>query len=398
MFKKSFFTFLLFSLLYGCIQPLELESIEYKDLLVVEALLTNENKHHTVKLSRTFKLDANGPEFETGALVMIKDNSQNTYLFTENANGEYISNQKFNAELDKSYTLEITTKDGTVYSSTPEKMAGISPVGNIEVIKEKNNLNKDGVAFYVNNNQASYKGYYYRYEYQEDYKIIAPYWDERIINILSNIAPWEVEVIVDRNNLRKKTCYKSQNSTSILQTETVSLNNNNYEFKIHFIEEKSHLIAHRYSIKVKQYIQSVNAYNYFKTLKKLSTSESLFTQSQPGQIASNITSKNSNVLGIFEVSSVSEKRIFINREDFFPGTEADYQIKCNFTADALVDRSGTYSPLIQTLEANLRVYYKHNNNPYANPDELYRPYILVSTACGDCSVLGDNNKPSFWID
>lgn len=399
MIKKSFYIVFTVFFLSGCVQPIELETIDYQDILVVEALLTNESKHHTVKLSRTFKLDSVGPKIETGALVLIKDNNQNTYSFTENSNGEYVSDRVFSAEFGKSYTLEITTKNGTVYSSSAEQIQKIDDIKNIEVIKETDNFNKDGISFYITPNSTNNNENYFRYEFEETYKIIAPEWNDRIINIISDVFPWEVELVYDSKNVHKKICYKTQSSNSLILAEEGSNNQENFKSKIRFIDEKNYLISSRYTILVKQFSISLDVFNYYKTLKKISSSESIFTQTQPGQIASNISSlnKNKSVLGVFEVASVSEKRIFINREDYFPNSKADYITECDdLVADELFFRdSEIYSPLIATLQHNFRTFHSLNLSPTkAYPGD----YWLVRKACGDCSVVGNSTKPNFWID
>ena len=388
--KNIVFLVLITILFSKCVEPIELQSIEYDNLLVVEALLTNESKHHTVKLTRTFKLDSTGPKNETGASVLIKDNNQNTYSFTENSDGEYVSNQIFSAELGKSYTLEITTNDGTKYISTSEKTPKTNEIEDIEVVKEQNNLGKDGIAFYVNNNSGQ-ENQYYRYEYEETYKIIAPYWNDKKILIVDYNYPFEFDVIKDTNNEQKQICYGTAKSTSIIQTQTESQSNGNLRFKVNFIEIDNAKFAHRYSILIKQYTQTIEAYNYYKTLSKLSTSQSLFTQNQPGQIASNISSSsNDNVLGIFEVASVSEKRIFINRQDIFPNTKTEYVTECYLSAPSI----RTPIAVVDAIQSGVSVFHKVN----PSPDKFYGPYWLVTTACGDCSKIADSNKPDFWID
>jgi len=74
----------------------------------------------------------------------------------------------------------------------------------------------------------------------------------------------------------------------------------------------------RYSIFVKQYVQNFAAHTFYQTLKDISGSESILSQTQPGFFAGNIKSDdnpNEKVIGFFDVSSVSNKRIFFNFSD-----------------------------------------------------------------------------------
>ena len=397
--KTSFFIIATLVLLvtYSCVKPIELESVNYKDLLVVESLITNENIQHTVKLTRTFQLDETQIKKETGATVIVKDDNQNSYTFSEVDDGEYLSDNAFSAEIDRSYTLEITVSDGTKYTSTPEKIAGVSSINNIEIKKETNTTGKEILSFYAAGNNPTNENLYYRYEFDETFKIVAPYWNKERLNITDPVFPFAFNVVEDSESIQKQICYKTQKSSTIILAETGTFSNNNAKQLIRSIEKDNYIISHRYSILVKQYVQSINAYNYFKTLSKLSSSESLFTQTQPGQIASNISSTNSNnnVIGIFEVASVSTKRVYINFEDFFPNTQIGYGVTCEFSSPTInLGISEEQSLLILVLEGKQFIYYQDN----LSPADGEGPYDLVTTACGDCSKLGSSVKPTFWVD
>jgi len=54
----------------------------------------------------------------------------------------------------------------------------------------------------------------------------------------------------------------------------------------------------------------------------------------------------------------------------------------------------TTSPLIDAIRSKLITYYGVNENPL--PEE--GPYFTTKRECGDCTALGTNEKPEFWID
>src|SRR5690606_31428538 len=79
-------------------------------------------------------------------------------------------------------------------------------------------------------------------------------------------------------------------------------------------------VAHRYSILVKQYAQTSVSYEFYRTLKNFSSSSNLFSQVQPGLIVGNIDhigTGNVKVIGLFEVVSVSSRRLFVSFEEIF---------------------------------------------------------------------------------
>ena len=139
-------------------------------------------------------------------------------------------------------------------------------------------------------------------------------------------------------------------------------------------------------------MHSQTAYRFYETLKNFATSESLFSETQPGYLIGNIISqkdRNEKVLGYFDVASVDEKRIFFNYVDFFPGESLPpYVSPCEIIAPLR-------GFLIDQVRYNLVKYVKDYDG-----ENLYRPgpYIVVDRVCGDCTVLGPSEAPEFWID
>ncbi len=311
--KKQIFVFIFIVLLSGCIEPIELDTIvENESTLVVDALLTNELKHHIVKLSRAIPLDSTKILKETNAQIKIMDNNNVVYDFSEGEKGVYSSNDLFKAEKGKKYTLEIVTSDGERYTSTEEKIYGFNTVDQVDVKKENNKFNEEVIAIYVksdgtNNENAQY----YRYKIEETYKVIAPYWRPYMFD--KTKFP---QLVVVPNTEFSEICYSTDESKEIVLKESSELNEKSIEFSIYHLKEENFKIANRYSALVKQYVQSPEAHSYSTKILRNSTSQSVFTQSQPGALTGNISS-DKKVIGYFEVSSVSEKRVFFSRSNFF---------------------------------------------------------------------------------
>jgi hypothetical protein len=142
---------------------------------------------------------------------------------------------------------------------------------------------------------------------------------------------------------------------------------------------------------VKQYVQSQEAYAFYRTLNDLSGSESILSQNQPGFINGNVFSSdnaNEKVIGFFEVSSVSSKRIFINRDDFdlIDYTSPPYEVECEEIAPPL-------NQLLETIQSGNLIFYYNNNGIPRLPGG---PYVMVPSKCGDCTKIGTNIVPDFW--
>ncbi|WP_397446943.1 DUF4249 domain-containing protein [Polaribacter sp. R77954] len=396
-FIKSYFTKALFFLIiFSCVEPIEIENLSFDNLLVVEASITNQLKKHHVQLSRTFQLNDDSIKNETGATVTISNSNGTIYTFTEVSNGQYESSIAFQATNNNTYTLNITTKDGNTYSSTPETLTATSQINCLSTNIEASTDGLDGVAIYVESSSTNESAKYYRYTFEETYKITPPFWSDKELMVISNSFPYRVAVV--EKTIENKNCYKTLNSTDILVAETASLEENSVIFPVNFMLDTNFKIAERYSILVKQFVITPSAYNYFNTLKRLSSSDNVFAQSQPGFISGNISSNNNEnekTIGFFQVSTVSEKRLFFNFADVFPDKTFEYPYDCDFAAPILYDSFSQSSPLVDLINRGSYTYYSENN---LGQSALEGPYLMVPSVCGDCTVLGSNVKPEFWID
>ena len=201
----------------------------------------------------------------------------------------------------------------------------------------------------------------------------------------------------------KRICYETIYSKGIIQTETNNLIDDRItKFPVRYISKDNYIVSHRYSMLLKQYVQSQEAYTFYKTLDDLSGSESLFSQNQPGFISGNVFSEDNSdekVIGFFEVSSVSTKRIFFSPKDLdlivpYP---RPYPVPCHLTAPQLNPTYGL--SLFDYLESGRFLFYARNGPgaPQLDPP-TGGPYIMTESACGDCSTIGTNIMPDFWIE
>ncbi len=416
--KKITYIISICVLLLGCIESFEAETKGFEGVLVVDARLTDEEKQHQVLLSRARPFEQDSIASEQNATVSIKDGNGTTYDFQEVEAGRYVSISTFGAQQHTSYQLEITTANGNSYASelvfTPEKV----PIDKVYVRHETNEANEDGVGIFVDSESNSSDISYLRYEYEETYKIIAPNYDPFEFEIIDDVACTDgdaFEVGIKQRTEQQQICFASNASTAVIQTSTEALSENSLiKFPIRFIEQSDFIISHRYSILVRQHSQTLESFSYYEDLEAFSSSESVFTDTQAGFLAGNIASvsdADEKVIGYFQLTSVSEQRMFFNYADVFPTAPLpEYPINCaNESNPRLIPRGyhctdGNFgecdgnctSPLIQAIKANLIVF----SSEVEGDDFLaiVAPYYTKPRACGDCTVLGSNVEPDFWIE
>lgn len=388
-------TLLLTILVVGtnCIDEIPLVSAgtEFDTLLVVEATLTDEFKAQEVRLSFSTSLETEGFIKVQNAEVQIVDSEQNIYVFVEISPGVYRSSSEFSAENGVSYQLQIVTSDGRAFQSEEVQITSTSEFEDVFAERILNDTGEDGVGIFVNSTASSGNPEYYRYTYEETYKIIAPFWTALEFVVEINEFGGE-EVIVQTRTQEERFCYNTVASNTIIQTRTTDARGNTLNrFNVRFLSNNNPVISHRYSILVRQFVQSQEAFSYYEQLNEFASSESVFTNVQPGFIESNIRSTeklDEKVIGYFEVASVREQCVFFNYKDFYPDEPLPpYFISCR-----------EYSPmpdaLVDGIQFDIIEYTRDNENPMGPESQ----YIAVAKPCGDCTQLGSNIVPEFWVE
>jgi hypothetical protein len=390
---KSLYNFL-FLLLFSysinsCTEPYTLATNTYEEALVVEATITNELKTQEIRLTKPSRFEDTQTEIESGAEVYVTDNAGTRYDFEEES-GIYKSMTEFQAKPEKEYRLNITTKDGRSFESATEKLSTINPMQSVTAALETKD-NQRGFSIRVNSFDPTNQSKYYRYEYEETYKIITPRWSS-----IKATLDGHGGVVFSPNRNDIKVCYSSAKNIDLLLTSTTALNEDRVDYQIRFISDQNYIISHRYSILVTQYVENLASYTYYKTLDKISKSGTLVSPIQPGILNGNIMSSNNTddkIIGYFDVASVSTERIYFNYADLLLGEPLPpYYTDCEdfcFNLDGVTPC--THSPSYHDdLENGAITFLKD--------DYDLKYYFWVYAPCGDCTTFSSNIKPPFWID
>ncbi|MEO8516099.1 MAG: DUF4249 domain-containing protein [Flavobacterium sp.] len=388
----------------SCTEPYALQTNTFEDAVVIEGTITNEFKKQEIKLTRTFRFEENGPKVEHEAVVTVSDNMGNEYDFEE-VDGIYVSTVAFQAVPSTNYQLHITTNNGKTYVSSNEQLTTVNPIQNVTpyvTIKE----GVRGVQMNVKSYDPTKTSKYYRYEYDETYKIIAPQWIN--IEAFAHYFPQGTnppgELTFQQRTTEAHTCYSTEKSDQIILANTSGLSEDRVDSPVRFIANSNHIIMHRYSILVKQYVENLAAYTFYETLKKTAATGSILSQNQPGFFAGNIKcvdNPNEKVIGFFDVASYSEKRMFFNYTDIFPGEPLpQYPFEC---PDVTEDNKKQYAFGFCFGFANTTCFGNEILSWINSRQKVYAglygdDYILYPIQCGDCTSFSSNIKPLFWID
>lgn len=407
--RKLYIVFTLFGIFccVNCVEEIEFENEVFESALVIDATITNEDKQHEVLLSRTYPFEDLGPSPESNANVTVTGNGV-VYQFTEDKPGSYISEAVFSAMPNVDYQIRITTNDGRTYTSIPTQLTQSSQIDELYAVRETNDDGINGMSMYIDTFDPTGNSKYYRYEYEETFRVEPPAFVSE--DLVEDFTP---EVLIDLcpdcpvkfvfRSQDKRVCYRTETSQSIILTSSKGFTEDRVtRFLTHFVKSDDYKISHRYSILVRQFVHSREAYTYLEAVSRFSGEGSLFSQVQPGFVSGNIISESNSeekVIGFFDVASVSTKRIFFNYEDFYPNEPLPpYINSCEPRAPfrCVQANNSTFrcAGLINGLRRNLIVYRGMNTGQI----QLGGPYLMVDRECGDCTALGDIEPPDFWVD
>lgn len=388
--------------LVGCVEPIEIDtgiksSIQIEELLVVEGTFTNELKQHSVSIRKGASFSQEEGSVVENASVSIIDNQGNSFAFFQSEPGNYLSENAIRALPNTEYQLQIQL-DGKTYNSTFESLPSVASIDAIYAQRMTNNLGIDGVGIFINTQITANTPPLLRFTYEETYKIIAPLWSPLDMVVLDRNPPYEFGLVPKEEE--KRICFGFQASNEILQSEGLELTGNSVDnIMVRFIPGDDFIISHRYSILVEQLSQSPNAFAFYSTLNELSSSGNVFSDIQPGFLEGNLQNVNDadeKVIGYFEVAYQSQKRLFFDYEEFYPDNDLPpYVINCNFLGAPMeLSADGVSSPLLSVIDSGLFVYVRDNDGQV----EGGGPFLTARRACGDCTALGSNVVPDFWLD
>lgn len=353
--------------------------------LVAEGFINSGTEPTTITLSRTIKVydDSTTDVGEHSALVSIEGENNEGYPLYETGDGVYTSSS-LQLNSNEKYRLQIKTQNGKEYASD---FTSYRTTPDIDSLSWKRN--SDGIKIYINTyDDQNSVGYYY-WKYEETWEYHASYYSslEFIIDKITKL-PIGVKYIRPDKSIDSSLhiCWKTVNSSNIILGSSEMLSRNLIYFQIMSIPSASEKLSVLYTINVKQYAISQEAYSYLQKLKKTTEEIGSIFAAQPSQLSGNIhcTSNPSEIaIGFIEVSQEKQKRLFISSNQVpqwnYNDGCAQYLLQNN--PNALGFKAGGLFPTV----------------PYqATPAGIISFYATPDANCLDCTFRGSKVKPAFW--
>ena len=355
----------------SCVKPYQPSSIRGGNayLVVDGALLADSST--VIRLSRTRNLsDTGGTVAENNAQVFIEEESGGIYPFLQTADGEYTLDHPL-LTIGVRYRLKILTSNTKHYLSDYVEMKPTPPIDSLQWDQ------KNDIFIYVNTHDPTNNTRYYRWDFVETSDYNTPF--DSFLDFRGG------QVVFIQPDEYRTTCYKTFYSKDVLVGSSAALSSDVIShLRINSIANDNSKISDRYSILVKQYALTSDAYQYWIILKQNSEQTGGLFDPQPSQLKGNIHCAevpDEPVIGYISASSVQGKRIFINNTELSDRKETIYSVLCKETLVAR-DSAAYYLQDGSFLPA----YYISNG-----------PLAIAPKFCVDCRLGGGvTARPPFW--
>lgn len=363
----------------SCVEPFETPAIESPNgLLVVEGFLNSSSGPTVVTVSRTQNLaDADSLLYEIGAQVRIESERGITYPLSETGNGTY-SSPAVPVQPGEKYRLLIRTRNSQEYVSELVSALQAPPIDTVGWRAENN-----GIRIFVSTQDRENNTQYYRWAFEETWEYRTPY--QLLYNLVGGEPVYPPE---PRENINR--CWTTEKPGTILIGSSAALNDNLiYEFPITFLPQESIKINTKYSVLVRQYALSKEAYDYWLNLKKNTENLGSLFDPQPSQVIGNIrcvSQPEETVLGYFDVTAATEKRIFIRQNELPKWKRITGYESCRLDSIFLENFLGNPPPDMPVIS---EIYAT------GGPPSIIG-YLTTTNFCIDCRLQGSNVRPDFW--
>ncbi|MFC0519026.1 DUF4249 domain-containing protein [Mucilaginibacter angelicae] len=354
--------------------------------LVVEGIISSGNDSTIVKLSKTVKItDDVKTAVVDNCTVSVEDEGGNGIALKPEGNGLYTS-PVLGLDVTKKYRLHIITSDSKEYASDYVEVKKNPPVDSIGFTIKQGNLQ-----IYVNTHDVTNNTRYYRWSYEEAWRFHSKYSSSYIVDQIQK------KVVPRPSSEQNYYCFTGDLSSTIVIGSSAKLTQDViYQAPVTTISPESEKIELRYSILVKQYALTKEAYQFWENLKKNTEQLGSIFDAQPSQLTGNIHNlKNAAepVIGYISITNTQTKRVFIDNADLPREWVAKYPYDCE------ADSALFYNPISMQDEVRLLII-DGNGIPIQGITKSGQTagYTYSTLDCVDCRIRGRVQAPSFWIE
>ena len=383
MSRKLYSILFLTTLIWGCKKPYNPPATTApSSYLVVEGVINGSTDSTIIKLSRTVNINQNvSSSLETKAQLTVEDMFANIYPLKEASNGRYTGGP-LNLDSTKKYRLHILTSNGKTYFSDYVQFTPTPAIDSVGYT-----ITGNALQVYANTHDPKNNTRYYRWDFTETWKFHSKYQSGYITNGTA-ILPRRADQMVYY-------CFASDVSSNIILGSSEKLQQDViYQNPITTIVSTSEKIESKYSILLKQYALTKEAYLYWQNLKKNTEQLGSIFDAQPSTTSGNIhnaADPTEPVIGFISATNVKSKRVFISNDALPQSWQPAYPYDCEQDS-TFFDYHGTKQvalfliPIGSTAIPTVIMYVKGS----------IAGYFSSSIPCTDCTIRGATKQPIFW--
>ncbi|AYL98513.1 DUF4249 domain-containing protein [Mucilaginibacter celer] len=354
---------------------------------VVEGMINNGNDSTIVKLSKTVNISSsvktNGVD---NCTVQVEAEGGSTILLTPQGNGYYVA-PRLSLDASKKYRLHIVTGDNKEYASDYVEVKKTQPIDSIGFTVKNNTLQ-----VYANTHDATNSTRYYRWAYEEAWRFHARYQSSYMVDqVIKGVVP---RTVAEQNYY----CFAGDKSTTIVLGSSAKLSQDViFQQPITTIAATSEKIEMRYTILLKQYALTKEAYQFWENLKKNTEQLGSIFDAQPSQLTGNVHNlkdATEPVIGYISVTNIQTKRVFIDNTDIPREWTATYPYDCGPADSALFVNPKTKEDDVKNLIVN------GTGVPILDITQARSiiGFTYSTIECTDCRIRGRVQAPSFWTE
>ncbi len=387
--NKLYGCLILLLLIIGCKEKYESPVVSLATgYLVVEGVVNSGQGATTITLSRSTPLDNRTPQYEKGAQLTVEGEDKTVFTLSEDTLGRYIGN---NLPLKSSvkYRLNIKTSNGKGYQSDFVPVKENPPIDSINWVR-----NTEGVQLFINTHDSQNNTHYYQWEYIETWSFESEFqtfikYDVKTtgVNNKTYSAIWRDPTNPQYFDASMYYCWQTFRSPNILLGTTAKLNQDVVHLPLAFVPKGSIKLKLVYSINVKQYSLTPEAYTFLDIMKRNTEQTGSIFDAQPSGIFGNIhnvADATEPVIGYLTVCPIREKRIFIKNKEVPNWGYANTCLETTFinNSNTIRDKGLNFIPT--------------NVVPNLAPFPAIPSFFAAPAECVDCRLSGTNIKPAFW--
>lgn len=392
--KITVYILFILTTLYNCKKPyLPAIVATNNNYLVVEGVINSGTDSTFIKVTRTVKLaDTASYTPELNATVTVQGNDNTNYLLQSLGNGLYAA-PDLGLTTNIQYRLSIQTANGEQYVSDYVQAKNTPDIDSISYAGDLS-----GIQLYVSSHDPQNNTKYYRWDYDVTFGYISFF--QSYFKIGSDGYP----LLRTKSSDMIYECYKTIQSQQILLGSSAKLSQDVINKQpIDYVAQSTGEITHGYSLLLRQYALTSDAYNYWQNLKKNTEQLGSIFDAQPSEIKGNIhciTNPSEPVVGFISASSIKTKRVYVdgrNSGSYEPWYIPPPNMYSCPVGQIQVQPEATFKDRLGATVARGDTVLINSVEDEATGATIGYTYGWIG--CVDCRVkapLGSNIRPVFW--